>query len=113
MNSVKRFLFLVAPMVLVMGCSTHKMCEEELNENKLQLAKTTQLANNMAASLQTQRAELNSLKRHNVANVRRERDIALDQLDQREQELETERQELERERFQLNQMRQLGRADLE
>lgn len=91
------------------GCgalSPHRICEQELADTRAQLDQTTQLANKLSAQLKAQQAELSDLKQHNVADVRREKEQALAQI-------EIKRQQLEEERFEIDRMRELQQAELE
>ena len=99
---------LATSMLWVVGCSgmmSHKFCEQELADTQAKLAQTTQLANNLSLQLQQQRAELDKVKRVNAANVRREKEQAMLQID-------AKRAELDQERFEIDRMRQLEEADL-
>jgi len=91
----------------VAGCSSldpRRMCEQELADTRAKLDQTSQLANELSAQLRGQQAEIRELKEHNVADVRREKEQALAQI-------EIKRQELEEERFEIDQMRELQQAD--
>jgi hypothetical protein len=96
-------------MVSTVGCDAlnpHRFCEAELADTKAQLAQTSQLATNLQAQVQQQRAELDTVKKLNAANVRREKEQALIQI-------EAKREQLEQERFDLDRIRAIEQADLE
>jgi len=100
---------LAISMTWIAGCDAlnpHRMCEAELNETKAQLAQTSQLANNLQTQVQQQRAELETVKKLNAADVRREKEQALIQI-------EAKREQLEQERFDLDRIRAIEQADLE
>src|SRR5258708_39549747 len=81
---------LATSMVWVVGCSAlmpHKFCEQELAETQAKLAQTSQLANNLSLQLKQQRAELEKVKRVNAANVRREKEQAMLQIDAKREQL--------------------------
>jgi len=100
---------LASSLAWAVGCSAldpRRMCEKELADTRAQLEQTSQLANKLSTQLQAQQAELLDLKQHKVADLRREKEQALAQL-------EIKRQELEQERFEIDRMRELQQAELE
>ena len=100
---------LATAMVSTLGCSAlnpHRMCEAELADTKAQLAQTSQLANKLQVQVREQRAELDAVKKISSANVRREKEHAL-------VEIEAKREQLEQERFDIDRIRALEQADLE
>jgi hypothetical protein len=100
---------LVCLLVWATGCSAldpRRMCEKELADTRAKLDQTSQLAGRLSAQLQAQEAELQTLKQHNVEDVRREKEQALAQL-------EIKRQQLEQERFEIDRMRELQQADVD
>jgi hypothetical protein len=101
--------FLATSMVWGAGCSAlspHKFCEEELAETRAKLAQTSQLASNLSRQLQQQHAELETMKRVNAANVRREKEQAMVQID-------AKREQLDQERFEIDRIRSMEQGDLE
>jgi septal ring factor EnvC (AmiA/AmiB activator) len=109
LSRMKFFLvpgLLVPATVWVMGCAAmnpHRMCEEELADAHAQLAQTAAQEKKMSAMLRQQQAEIDSLKHVSAANVRRQKEKAL-------AEIEAQREDLERERFEVNRMRELAQA---
>lgn len=100
---------LLATSMSLVGCDAlnpHKMCEAELTETKAQLAHTQQIAKNLSVRLQQQQAELDSIKRVNAANVRREKQQAVSEID-------SKRAQLDQERFEIDRIRAIEQADLE
>ena len=100
---------LASLMLSTAGCDAlnpHRFCEAELADTKAQLAQTQQLANNLQAQVRQQRAELDAVKKVNAANVRREKERALNQI-------EAKREQLEQERWDVDRIKASVQADLE
>jgi len=100
---------LAASMLPMAGCDAlnpHRFCEAELADTKAQLAQTQQLANNLQAQVRQQRAELDTMKKVNATNIRREKEQALTQI-------EAKREQLEQERWDVDRIRAMEQADLE
>jgi hypothetical protein len=100
---------LATSMLPMAGCDAlnpHRFCEAELADTKAQLAQTQQLANHLQAQVQEQKAELETVKKLNASNVRREKEKALNQI-------EAKREQLEQERWDVDRIKAMEQADLE